>query len=150
VRVIGSDTLSNTITSVRKRIYDNAGLGIDLGSDGPPPNDPRDLDSGPNGLQNKPAIGSALTSAGKMTIRGTLRSTPNETFAILFFSNPAGTNEGKIFIGQRTVTTGAGGKASFKFSPTAPVRPARRRLLTVPERLGEALYQAALRANPRA
>jgi CSLREA domain-containing protein len=37
-------------------IYNNAGLGIDLGSPGHTPNDPADTDAGPNNLQNYPEI----------------------------------------------------------------------------------------------
>jgi hypothetical protein len=122
VRVIGSDTLSNTIT--RNRIYHAAGLGIDLGSDGPTPNDPGNVDSGPNGLQNKQAIGSALTSDGTTSIRGTLNTTPNEAFVVRFFSNPRGTGEGETFIDRLAVTTGPDGKAHFTFR-TAAVRPGR-------------------------
>jgi hypothetical protein len=37
------------------------------------------------------------------------------TFTIQFFSNPQGEDEGKTFLGQKSVTTGSGGKASFTF-----------------------------------
>ena len=37
-------------------ISDNAGLGIDLGADGPTPNDSDDSDTGPNDLQNYPLL----------------------------------------------------------------------------------------------
>jgi hypothetical protein len=123
VRVIGSNTRPTTITS--NQIYQNTGLGIDLGSFGPTPNDPKDADSGPNGLQNKPAIGSALTSGGTTRIHGTLNTMPSKAFVVRLFSNPRGTNEGKNFIGRRAVTTGADGKASFTFRTAAAVRPGR-------------------------
>ena len=52
-------------------IYSNRGLGIDLvGLDfapGPAPNDPRDADDGPNGMQNYPLI-TAITY-GAVTTR---------------------------------------------------------------------------------
>jgi hypothetical protein len=41
-------------------IYDNAGLGIDLGNDGVTVNDPLDLDTGANGLMNYPVLDSAI------------------------------------------------------------------------------------------
>lgn len=60
----------------------------------------------------------ASTSSTATTIRGTLNSTPNTTFTIQFFRNPAGTDEGKKFIGQkRTVSTDASGDATFTFRP---------------------------------
>jgi hypothetical protein len=35
---------------------------------------------------------------------------------VRFFSNPSGTDEGKTFIGQKSVTTDASGNATFTFS----------------------------------
>ena len=42
------------------------------------------------------------------------------TYLIQFFSNPSG-NEGKRFIGQKSLTTATSGNASFTFSPTSKV-----------------------------
>lgn len=95
----------------------NGSLGIDLAGDGPTANDAGDADSGPNGLQNKPVIGSAKTGHTSTTIKGTLNSTPNKTFNVEFFSNPAGENEALTFLGEQSVTTDASGKAAFTFKP---------------------------------
>jgi hypothetical protein len=97
--------------------------GIDLGADGVTPNDPGDADVGPNGLQNKPSLASATNSANaRTTIEGTLRTKPNQSFIVSFFSNPSGsTDEGKTFIGQRALRTGSDGKGSFTFSPARRV-----------------------------
>ncbi len=106
----------------RNSIFSNAGLGIDLKQDGPTPNDPDDADVGPNGLQNSPVLASAKTVSGKTTIKGTLSSVPStEAYTLQFFSNPSGTDEGKTFIGQKSVTTDASGNASFTFSPASKV-----------------------------
>ncbi len=113
------DSLSNRI--LRNSIFFNFSLGIDLNGDGPTANDPGDPDTGPNNLQNKPTLTSAKSSASATTIRGRLSSTPATTFQIQFFSNPSGTNEGKKFIGQTSVTTGSDGLATFIFSPTKRV-----------------------------
>ncbi len=110
VRNIGYSILSNSI-------FSNGDLGIDLSDDGPTPNDFRDFDTGPNHLQNKPVISSATTSGISITVEGRLNSTPGKTFLVQFFSNPPGTDEGMRFLGQKNVTTGRGGFASFTFRP---------------------------------
>ena len=46
------------------RVYQNGGLGIDLGGDGVTPNDPFDADDGPNQLQNAPTLTSARSIDG--------------------------------------------------------------------------------------
>ena len=104
--------LANSISS------NNGGVGIDLlGTPEATANDPGDKDAGPNGLQNKPTIASAITSGGKTTVKGKLSTKPNKTFMVRLFSNPTGGDEGKTFIGQKKVTTNSDGKASFTFSP---------------------------------
>jgi CSLREA domain-containing protein len=98
-------------------IYANAGLGIDLGGTGVTPNDPGDADTGPNELQNFPELTSATSSGGGTTVQGMLNSTAKTTFRIEFFSSPScdpsGFGEGKNFLGSQSVTTDAGGNATF-------------------------------------
>ncbi len=58
----------------------------------------------------------ALTPAFLGTrIDGALNSAPSTSFTIQLFSNPAdeAVDEGQRFLGQTTVTTDAGGNASF-------------------------------------
>lgn len=100
--------------------FSNAGLGTDLGNDGPTPNDVGDKDSGPNTLQNKPVLSSAKAVSSKTTIKGKLNSTPNLSYFVLFYSNPKG-NEGKKFIGAKLVSTDGSGKISFTFKPKKKV-----------------------------
>ena len=71
-------------------------------------------------VQNTPVLTSAKTVSGKTTIKGTLGSTAGKIFTIEFFSNPSG-DEGKKFIGQKSVTTDSSGNASFTFTPTTAV-----------------------------
>jgi CSLREA domain-containing protein len=109
----------------RNSIFSNAELGIDLqggfeDAAGNTANDPGDIDTGANGLQNKPVISSAKTVSSKTTITGKLSSRPNSGYDLRFYSNPSG-NEGKKFIGQKFVKTDGSGNASFTFSPTAAV-----------------------------
>jgi CSLREA domain-containing protein len=125
----------NTIS--RNSIFSNAGLGIDLiggvetdttdvptRNDGDDPDTPQvdpDSDAGANNLQNKPVLSSAKNSSTRTTITGKLNSTPGKTFKVQFFSNPTGTDEGKKFIGQKSVTTDASGNVTFTFSPASKV-----------------------------
>ena len=117
---LGPDTsFGNGI--LRNSIFSNGGLGIDLvGENDPPdgatPNDEEDPDDGPNNLQNKPNLTSAENAGGETTVKGSLKSVPNRTFRIRFFSNPSG-NEGKKYIGAKSVTTDADGNVAFTFKP---------------------------------
>ncbi|MBW3597344.1 MAG: CSLREA domain-containing protein [Planctomycetes bacterium] len=97
-------------------IYSNAGLGIDLGNDGVTPQDAGDADTGANNLQNFPVLDSA--SGGATTrVTGTLNSLATTSFIIDFYANeeldPSGHGEGERWLGFATVTTDAGGDASF-------------------------------------
>jgi hypothetical protein len=114
---------------LRNSIFSNGDLGIDLeavadGADDRTANDPDDLDDendGPNLLQNFPEITSAKPITKRIkgkskqftAIAGTLDSTPDATFTVRLFSNPSGEDEGKRFLGKRSVTTDPGGDASF-------------------------------------
>lgn len=105
-------------------IFSNTGLGIDLGSNGVTPNDPGDLDFGANNRQNFPMLMAAAFGGGLTKIQGTLNSTPNTTFTLEFFSNPAcdptGYGEGKTFIGSMTTATDNNGNISFTASFGVP------------------------------
>jgi CSLREA domain-containing protein len=119
----GAASTGNRIS--RNSIFSNAGLGIDLSggfedASGNTANDAGDEDSGPNGLQNKPVLTSAKNSSTKTTITGTTNGGREATYLIQFFSSPSG-NEGKKFIGQKSVTTSTAGNASFTFSPATVV-----------------------------
>jgi hypothetical protein len=125
----GNRILSNSI-------YDNGDDGEELGIDlilapNDPPghteNDPPpDADEGPNNLQNHPELDRARTRRGATTIKGTLTSTPDETFVIQFFSSlaadPSGFGEGQKFKGQKSVTdTDGDGIITFTFKPKKKV-----------------------------
>ena len=107
------------------RIFGNAQLGIDLGTNGVNPNDTGDADSGPNELQNYPVLTSA-TSASRTRIDGTLNSMPGASYRVELFSNPAcdpsGNGEGETFIGYTTGATDGSGDAVFSasFAVTVP------------------------------
>jgi hypothetical protein len=86
----------------------------------PLPNDDGDADTGANERQNFPVIASAVSSlaeGGTTTITGALNSTPNTTFDLDFFSNPACLKwprsflQGKTYLGSTQVTTDGNGDA---------------------------------------
>ena len=117
--IYGDDATGNRILS--NSIFSNGAIGIDLNADGPTANDLGDADIGPNTLQNKPVVTSASAFGGQATIKGRLSSTPEEDFTIEIFSNPSGTDQGKKFLGQRAVSTGSDGKATFTLTKDVPV-----------------------------
>lgn len=105
-------------------IHDNGGLGIDLEGDGVTSNDPQDPDDGGNALQNYPELTSA-TTAGGITVAGTLNSTPSRDFRIEFFSNvdcdPSTYGEGQTYLGFTEVTTDGNGDADIAFHSSTGV-----------------------------
>jgi hypothetical protein len=114
---VGSSFLCNSIAR-------NGDLGIDLqgSTSGVTPNDDQDPDTGTNGLQNFPTM--RWADSGTSTIGAALNSTPNSTFLIQFFSNPAcdgsGQGEGEDYLGSTQVTTGPDGNVDFVLTTAAP------------------------------
>lgn len=99
-------------------IYDNGGLGIDLGNDGVTLNDPGDGDGGANDLQNFPEITSAVDNgSGLVQIGGTLSSTPDTLYVVEFFSSttcdPSGYGEGEHEAGSTTLFTDDSGEGTY-------------------------------------
>ena len=68
IQVIGADAVRNRLT--RNAFLDAPGPPIDLGADGPTPNDPDDADSGPNNLLNTPLIDFYQHDGRAATVRG--------------------------------------------------------------------------------
>ncbi len=113
VRVLNS--LANRVE--RNAIYDNALLGIDLGSDGVSANDVGDGDAGANGLQNTPIVYRPTLVAGMLQAEGRLNSAANGAFNLDFFANPAcdpsGSGEGQTYLGSAQVATDSKGNVEF-------------------------------------
>ena len=98
-------------------VHDNTGLGIDLGGDGVTPNDPGDVDGGPNGTVNYPVIEAVLNVVGgQADVAFSLSAEPSTTYDVDVFSSPApdpsGFGEGREQLGFTTVTTDAAGEAT--------------------------------------
>ena len=105
-------------------IFSNAGLGINLGSDGVTPNDAGDTDTGPNGLQNFPVLTSVITNGAITTVEGTFNAKPNLDYTLQLFSNAAanssGNGQGQTWLGDQVIQTDSSGNVSFSVSlPTA-------------------------------
>ena len=98
-------------------IFRNAGLGIDLGDNGRTSNDAGDGDTGPNELQNFPAITGVAPGSGSLTVSGTLNSISNATYRLEFFHTadftPANQPQAGRFLGSTNVTTDTNGNATF-------------------------------------
>jgi CSLREA domain-containing protein len=98
-------------------IWENDGLGIALGGDAVPANDPGDPDTGDNNLQNYPLMYSAVHDpvAGQTTLSASLDSAPLAVYDVEFYVNiscdPSGYGEGKMKVAAKTVTTDGGGHA---------------------------------------
>ena len=117
--VEGSNATGNRL--LRNSIYNNGGLGIDLGEDDVTPNDAGDSDTGANGLQNFPILTSAASGGSFTTVKGTLNSQPDTDYRLEFFfgdggtCDPSGYGEGRYFLGTSLVTTDSGGNSAFTF-----------------------------------
>ncbi len=107
VRVTGAASLGNRISE--NRMFQNAGIGIDIGSAGETPNDPGDPDEGPNRLQNFPEIIEAeydtITNFVNIVYRVDT-DTENAVYSlgIEFFVVDADGEEGVGFIGSDSYT----------------------------------------------
>jgi hypothetical protein len=106
--IFGAQSLRNRILS---NLIDDTTLPIDLGGDGPTPNDFGDNDTGANNLQNFPEITSLQATGGNTTITGALHSIPSSTFTVQFFGDLAGDPHLKL-LGTQTITTDSSGSAT--------------------------------------
>jgi hypothetical protein len=117
-------SVANTYSGMRitgNSIHDNGGIGIDLVTPafqyGVTPNDPLDADSGGNGLQNFPALASAMRQGAAIRVVGALHSSALGQFTIEFFASPnchgSGFGEGRAYLGSASVSTDATGNAAY-------------------------------------
>ncbi|MBX9581092.1 MAG: hypothetical protein K2X87_12355, partial [Gemmataceae bacterium] len=103
-------------------IYRNVGLGIDLGTDlgadGVTPNDPGDLDDGPNARLNFPVLTGAVVADGQLLVSGVAR--PGDVLDVYAADltrfgadadDPNGFGQGRAYLG--TVAVPAGTAAGY-------------------------------------
>ncbi|MBJ6611143.1 MAG: VWA domain-containing protein [Candidatus Thiothrix moscowensis] len=111
----GNSLLSNNI-------YNNGGLGIDLGNDGVSNNDAGDTDSGANNLLNYPEVKTSSfgTNGSRIISYDFNLDLPANTsgYRLEFFKNiakdPSGNGEGQTFIGSKDFSHPGGGTLNFK------------------------------------
>ena len=119
--VVGFSGTNPASAAIRgNSIYDNDGLGIDLANasnaaDGVTANDPLDVDTGPNGLQNFPVI--SLAFAGAATeVNGTFGGDAGVTYQLDFYASEtadsSGFGEGARYLGSLDVV-GTGADENF-------------------------------------
>jgi hypothetical protein len=117
---IAVDGTSSGVFILDNVIVANGGLGIDLGSDGPTPNDLRDGDIGPNNLQNYPTINTAIADGETITVTGSLQSQPNGLYALSFYhAPPTGSCQGASPLDIR-VERQADANGTINFTATSP------------------------------
>lgn len=108
----------------RNRIFRNRRIAIDLGDDGRTPNDPGDLDIGPNALLNFPVLRHATSGHRHTKITGVYNGYHGiAPYGIELFANPPHTHQAKRFIGFVHIDTDAGGKARFSFTTNRRIAP---------------------------
>ncbi len=103
----------------RNSVHSNSYMGIDLGGDGSTSNDPLDVDTGANNLQNYPISSNIVrcdeSSEGPVE---KFNSTPNTQFTIDYYENPSWTAgstppEAEEWVSSETITTDANGDADI-------------------------------------
>jgi hypothetical protein len=121
----GVQVVENTFSGNGRRaivlndsVADPSGQIVVIPGTGVPVNDDRDLDDGPNHLQNFPVITSVVPDTGTTAIAGTLNSTPGASFAVELFSSgscdPSGHGPGATYLGSvEPVSTDAAGDATI-------------------------------------
>jgi CSLREA domain-containing protein len=117
VIIFGDDSSGNRISGNSMSFNGlPPGIGIDLYPYGATANDACDPDAGPNGLQNKPVLTSAVAvvANGTVIVDGSLNSTASASYTIELYANPPGTgDQGHQYIGAVGVTTDAGCNGTF-------------------------------------
>lgn len=121
VRLIGLVDGNSILSNV---IYDNAGLGINLGH-GPTPNHPPGDGPGPNNWQNYPILSMALYDGSVARTTGRLVGAPSQAYLVQLFQSdqpdPSGFGEGQRYLGSLRVVTDSSGKANFTIAAPAAV-----------------------------
>ena len=110
------------VTARYTSIHSNGGLAIDLGGDGVTPNDPGDVDAGPNDLLNFPVIESVTWTGASAATVGHFDGAAGQTYTVDFYANgtpdASGHGEAELLVGTTSITTDAAGHAAFAIGLT--------------------------------
>ena len=140
--------VTGSLVTIRgNRIFNNAYLGLDLAEpvgniDTITVNDPQDVDTGPNGLQNFPLITSIVPGSSTTHIEGRLNSMPSSAYSIDLFSNPACVRrpraplEAETYLGAVDVATDGFGNATFAVDVPVVLSPGQLVTATATDSLG--------------
>jgi len=105
---LGAGVFNNAILS--NSIFENQGLGINLGGTG-------------NHQQNYPLLGAVTLGKDSTRVVGSMVGAPGATYTVQFFANdasdPSGFGEGKYYLGSQSVTIASDGHAVI--NATVPV-----------------------------
>ncbi len=96
--VTGSSSTGNRIST--NSIFGNEGIPIDLGNDLTTPNDPLDLDSGPNNLINSPTVLYAASDGIQTLVVGTFGSDPLSKQEVESYVSTDGEHDAKDIVGR--------------------------------------------------
>ncbi len=121
---------SDNVDFANNRISQSRDLGIDLNNDGVTLNDPNDVDSGANALQNFPLIGGVQRVTGGVALTGTLDVGHPGSLAYKLTTyagsvcHPSGHGEGERILGQTTRNFSSTAESfSYTQSTTDPLPP---------------------------
>jgi parallel beta-helix repeat protein len=147
--VDGVTVVAGSGNAIRKNsVHDNGALGIDLGANGPTPNDPLDADGGPNQLQNDPQIIAA--TATRFTWE--LDSEASTDYRLDFFASdtcdPSGSGEGQTFLDSIQVTTDANGHVNDKTVTALAAGAGKQVTMTATELVGAGVSRSTSEFSP--
>ena len=116
VVIEGATTTGNSV--VGNSLF-NLNMSIDLGNDGPSPNDGGDRDGGPNRMQNWPTLSSAVGN----TISGVMDGVVSTTVYLHFYWSSSCCIHAVDYIGTTSVAISPFTGGPFSFSIPAPIPP---------------------------
>lgn len=121
--IVLRNVASNDVAIIGNFIRDNGGLPIDLAEDGVTPNDPGDVDVGPNGLLNHPVMG-AITSTGLDHEIDVSLDVPAGSYRVELFAGssapPMGVGAGDTFLQSVDLVHTGGGVETFSVTVSDP------------------------------